>query len=467
MHRKPVTLFQSLRFRIIASVVTVEIVMLSLLVWNNISIIQTTHTDRLRDTATSIIQQIARTSGNYMVAVDYATLKDYLGNIIDYQELSYLVILDRDEHAEIALGAYPTRPWPGLEAHPAQVMDGIFDVSEDITLAGQPMGRVLMGFSLTLMDEAIRKSRIRGISIAVAEILLTVVVTVIIGLGLTRRLGILAAGAQQVGKGDYSIRIPIETADEVGRTASAFNHMVAEVSSRTRQLEEAESQSRTLLAENRNLVHTSLNVQEEERKHLARELHDELGQCITAIQADAESIRDLSRDCDTRIKTSAAAILDVSSHIYEVVHSMMQRLRPVVLDDLGLVEALRDAIAAWQERNPDTHCRFSVSGDLDSLGERINITVYRIVQECLTNITKYAQATNVTIALTGTAERLVLAIKDDGHGMDLSAPRTGLGLIGMRERVEALDGAFNLETGEGHGLSIMITVPLFGDEAQA
>ena len=467
MRRKSITLFQSLRFRLIASVVSIEIIMLSLLVWNNISIIQATHTDRLRDTATSMIQHIARTSGNYMVAVDYATLEDYLSNIIDYQELSYLVVVDRDEHAVIALGKFPVPPWPVLETHPAQVTDGVFDVSDVITVAGQPMGRVLMGFSLSLMDEAIRKSRTRGISISAAAIVLTVIVTVLIGLGLTRRLGILAAAAQEVGKGDYSIKIPVEAADEVGRTASAFNYMVTEVSNRTQELEAAESQSRTLLAENRNLVHTSLNVQEEERKHLARELHDELGQCITAIQADAESIRDLSRDCDTRIKTSAAAILDVSSHIYEVVHSMMQRLRPGILDDLGLVEALKDALAAWQERNPDTPCLFNVSGDLASLGERINITVYRIVQECLTNITKYAQAGNVTIALTGAADRLILDIKDDGRGMDLSIPRTGLGLIGMRERVEALGGEFTLDSSDGEGLSIMISVPLTGEEAQA
>ena len=84
MHRKSVPLFQSLRFRLIASVVMIEIFMLSLLVWNNINIIHATHTDRLRDTASSMIQQIARTSGNYMVAVDYATLEDYLSNIIDY-----------------------------------------------------------------------------------------------------------------------------------------------------------------------------------------------------------------------------------------------------------------------------------------------------------------------------------------------------------------------------------------------
>ncbi|MDX2457435.1 MAG: histidine kinase [Gammaproteobacteria bacterium] len=463
MHRKSITLFQSLRFRLIASVVSIEIIMLSLLVWNNISIIQATHTDRLRDTAKSMIQQIARTSGNYMVAVDYATLEDYLSNIIDYQELAYLVILDRDEHAVIALGAFPAQPWPVSEAHPAEVTDGAYDVSDVITVAGQPMGRVLMGFSLSLMEEAIRKSRTRGISIAAAEIILTVIVTVLIGLGLTRRLGILAAAAQEVGKGDYSIKIPIETADEVGRTASAFNQMVTEVSSRTRQLEEAESQSRTLLTENRNLVHTSLHVQEEERKHLARELHDELGQCITAIQADAESIRDLSKKGDNRIETSASAILDVSSRIYEVVHAMMQRLRPGVLDDLGLIEALKEELSTWQDRQPGIETNFEVAGNLDDLDERINITTYRIVQECLTNIARHADATRVNISLSGNIDSLELSVSDNGQGLNQSLPGDGLGLIGMRERAEGLGGEFMLESEKGTGVTIRVRIPLHGE----
>ena len=464
MHRKSVPLFQSLRFRLIASVVTIEIVMLSLLVWNNISIIHATHTDRLRDTASSMIQQIARTSGNYMVAVDYATLEDYLSNIIDYQELSYLVILDRDDQAEIVLGAAPTQPWSALEDHPAQVTDGVFDISETITVSGQPMGRVLMGFSLSLMDQAIRKSRTRGISIAAAEIVLTVIVTVLIGVGLTRRLGILSSAAHEVGKGDYSIKIPIETADEVGRTAAAFNRMVTEVSSRTQQLEKAESQSRALLAENRNLVHTSLHVQEEERKHLARELHDELGQCITAIQADAESIRDLSGKCDNRIETSASAILSVSSRIYEVVHAMMQRLRPSVLDALGLVEALKEEMSAWQGRNPDIQMHFDVTDNLDGLDDRINITLYRIVQECLTNITRHAGASRVSISLSGEADSLELSVNDNGQGLKQSAPGGGLGLIGMRERAEGLAGEFTLESEEGAGVTIRVRIPLNNGE---
>ena len=467
MHRKSIALFQSLRFRLIASVVSIEIIMLSLLVWNNTSIIQATHTDRLRDTATSMIQQIARTSGNYMVAVDYASLEDYLSNIIDYQELSYLVILDRDEHAVIALGAPPTQPWPALETHPAMVTDGTFDVSDVITVAGQPMGRVLMGFSLSLMESAISKSRNRGISIAAVEIILTVIATVLIGLGLTRRLGRLAAAAQEVGKGDYSIKIPIDTADEVGKTAAAFNQMVTEVSSRTQQLENAESQSRSLLVENRNLIHTSLNVQEEERRHLARELHDELGQCITAIQADAESINDLSRECDQRIETSARAILDVSSRIYAVVHDMMQRLRPAVLDDLGLVEALKEELSAWLDRNPEIETRLDVAGNLDDLDERINITIYRIVQECLTNITRHAGAGRVSISLSGDTDSLALSVSDNGRGLDMSLPSDGLGLIGMRERAEGLGGEFMLESEQGAGATIRVRIPLNGGEQRA
>jgi len=459
------SIFYSLRFRLIASVVAIEVVMLSLLVWSNIRIIQTTHTDRLQDTANSLIQQIANTSGNYMVAVDYASLRDYLENIIKHQELSYLVILDRDERPVVSLGKMPDTRWPEVDLHPSRVIDGIFDSAHAIQVAGEPMGQVLMGFSLSLMQDAINKSRIRGISIAVTEIILTVLATVLIGLRLTRRLGILAQAAGEVGKGNYSVSVPIETADEVGKTAIAFNRMVAEVSGRTQQLELEEDRSRSLLAENRQLIRASLEVQEEERKYLARELHDELGQCITAIQADARSIRDLSSRCDPRVNISADAIMSVSTRIYEAVHSMMQRLRPGVLDHLGLVEALREAVNDWQGRNPGIRCTFEYAGDLAGLGERVNITVYRIIQECLTNITKYASATRVAVSLVNSSGSLSLEVADDGQGGKQPPSGAGLGLIGMRERVEALGGEFRLETAPGDGYRLAITIPVTAQES--
>lgn len=460
MQQKSIPLLHSLRFRLISSVVTIEVVMLSLLVWNNISIIHTTHTDRLRDTATSMIQQIANTSGNHIVAVDYATLKDYLSNIISYKELSYIIVVDRDENIIISLGTATPGSRAEVDSHPAQVNDGVYDIAQNIEIANQPMGRVFMGFSLSLMDDAIVTSRNRGITIAFIEILLTIIVTIFIGLGLTRRLGILSEAAAEVEAGNYSVSVPTETDDEVGRTAMAFNNMVSEVSKRSGQLLYEEQKTQQLLNENRLLIQKSLDLQEEERKHISRELHDELGQCITAIQADAKSIKELSLNNDQRVSASANAILDVSSHIYDVVHSMMHQLRPSVLDNLGLAEALKDEVRAWNKRNPNTTCFHSFTGNLSDLGERTNITIYRIVQECLTNIVKYASAKHVDIKLYNDEKSLQLSIVDDGVGMDESSSNKnmGLGIIGMRERIQALNGAFFYKTSTGSGFAIFINI---------
>ena len=462
MTYKTTTLFNSLRFRLIASVVTIEIIMLSLLVWNNISVIRTTHTDRLRDTSASMVQQIANTSGNYMMAVDYATLEAYLSNTLSYKELAYIVVVDRDNSAVISLGKTPSLPWPQADEHPALVNDGTYDVVKEINVAGLPMGRLLMGFSLSLMEDAISKSRNRGMFIAAIEIILTVIVTVLIGLGFTRRLGTLANAAAEVEAGDYTVTVPTEIDDEVGKTAHAFNRMVAEVSHRTRQLQQEKAKTQNLFTENRMLIHASLVIQEEERKNLALELHDEMGQCLTAIQADAEIIRDISQGKDQRIETSANAIMQVSSRVYDVVHSMMRRLRPGVLDNLGLIEALKDEIDAWNSRNIETHCEFSYSGELQNLDEHSSIMLYRIVQEGLTNISKHAAASHVLIEIQRLGKFLQLVINDNGRGIDLDQARNikGLGLIGMRERVETIDGDFNIESAPGKGFRIKITVPL-------
>ena len=226
----------------------------------------------------------------------------------------------------------------------------------------------------------------------------------------------------------------------------------------------AEGDARTLLEEKRFLAQKCMAVQEEERRYLARELHDELGQCITAIQADAEIIQDLSGPCDTRLKASAGAIQGVSSRIYEVVHSLMLRYRPGVLDDLGLVETIRDEVNAWQARQPDAVYTLNFSGHLNALGEDLNMCVYRIIQECLTNIAKYARATSVHIGIsimrTGSTQQLRVEVQDNGSGFDPHASSGGFGLIGMRERVEAKQGKFSLSTMPGSGTRITVVLPL-------
>lgn len=246
---------------------------------------------------------------------------------------------------------------------------------------------------------------------------------------------------------------------ELSRTNRALESEVAE-------RKKAEEDARTLLDEKRFLAQKCIAVQEEERRYLARELHDELGQCITAIQADAAIIQEHSDASDSRLQASAGAIQGVSARIYEVVHSLMLRYRPGVLDDLGLVETIRDEVNGWQARQPDTVYTLNFSSDLDDLGEDLNICVYRVIQECLTNIAKYARATSVHIdvAVTraGSRQQLCVVVQDNGAGFDTRARGGGFGLVGMRERVEALQGEFTLATTPGNGTLIRVVLPLNG-----
>ena len=215
------------------------------------------------------------------------------------------------------------------------------------------------------------------------------------------------------------------------------------------------------LAENRLLSQQYLLVQEEERRNLARELHDELGQCLNAIKLDAVAIRAMAKDKDPEIVASAGSIVDISNHVYDVVRSIMQRLRPAALDALGLRDAVGDLVNQWRRRNPGVACEFKAEGELSGLGELANITVYRLVQECLTNITKHSRATRVSVALAHTDPREVrVAVCDDGQGMDLHGKRTGLGLVGLRERVEALRGGLELTSSSGHGMQVVARLPV-------
>ena len=245
------------------------------------------------------------------------------------------------------------------------------------------------------------------------------------------------------------------------RELSAINRALeAEIAER----EKVENQTRTLLQEKRFLARKCMAVQEDERRHLARELHDELGQCITAIQADAETIHELSRGRDHRLSASAEAIRQVSSQIYEVVHNMMERLRPSILDDLGLADTLRGEVDAWQARYPETRYELMIRGDLSGLDERVNISVYRIVQECLTNVAKHAAARRVRLDLgvirEAEGEWLDLRVDDDGVGLGRASVSRGLGLIGIRERVEALEGTFELVSAPGTGTRIAVCIPV-------
>lgn len=232
-------------------------------------------------------------------------------------------------------------------------------------------------------------------------------------------------------------------------------------------IREAEQRSQDLLRQNRLLTQQLFSLQEAERRHLARELHDELGQWLTAIQAEAGAICSSSgAGREPGIYASAQAIGNSADNIHKVVRRILHRLRPALLDQLGLADSLNELAAQWRKHHPKIVCDLELDGDFGDLPESLNITLYRIVQEALTNIANHAQASKAQVWLrrapaeAPAPEHVLLTVQDNGMGMDPKLPSKGLGMLGMRERVIASGGEFLSRSAPGQGVCIEIQLPL-------
>jgi two-component system sensor histidine kinase UhpB len=318
----------------------------------------------------------------------------------------------------------------------------------ELDLAGEQATRiVLRPDPAAEVNEAWQEARIGFVLLVLLLVVANVVVYMTIGRSLKPVAAILD-GLERIEQGDYRARLPNLELPELNAIAETFNHTASV-------LEKSERETRRLAS-------ASLSIQEDERRALAQELHDELGQAISAIKAMAVSIKQRAGAHDPRSREAAETIAKVSDGIYASVRAMMRRLRPAALDELGLVSALEEMIDDWNDRYRPTVCEFAPSGELSELGEDVEIGLYRIVQESLTNIAKHADASQVSVRLgvAGTGKGLALTISDNGRGMDMSTVTTGLGLLGIRERSEALGGDFELSSEPGQGARLAITIPL-------
>lgn len=217
-------------------------------------------------------------------------------------------------------------------------------------------------------------------------------------------------------------------------------------------------QLRIALVENRLLARHALAAQEDERRRLARELHDELGQYLNAIQLDARS---LIADSDGLQQQAATRIGGNATHVYGVVSDLVRRLRPAALDELGLVAALESCIDRARAQHPALQVRLRVEGNWEALPETVNLAIYRIVQESLVNCVRHSRSNEVVIDLArDTGGPLHLVITDRGVGLDSRvALAKGGGLAGIRERVQLLGGVFELQSQPGEGVTLRVDLP--------
>ncbi|MGW0818391.1 HAMP domain-containing sensor histidine kinase [Streptomyces viridiviolaceus] len=232
-------------------------------------------------------------------------------------------------------------------------------------------------------------------------------------------------------------RLPVPGGGEVAELIRTFNAMLDRL-----EHERATSSARVLLA------------QEAERRRIAQELHDEVGQSMTAILLVLGRAAD---DADEPLRGELHQAQEITRESLDEVRRLVRRLRPGVLDDLGLISALTSLTHDFATHT-GLHVRRRFATDLPALEPETELVLYRVAQESLTNAARHADAERVDVSLSRTEGAVVLAIEDDGRGIE--AAREGAGIRGMRERALLIGAALDLTSAPGAGTRIRLTTPV-------
>ncbi len=208
----------------------------------------------------------------------------------------------------------------------------------------------------------------------------------------------------------------------------------------------------------RQLLEKVITTQEDERRRIARELHDSTSQSLTSLIVGLRMMETQCVQCASQ--TKATDLRQVASRTLDEVRDLSMRLRPRVLDDLGLAAALERLVSEWQSRNKipvDVVIQLS-----ERLPGEVETALYRIAQETLTNIARHAKAKSASILIEKHGDTVRAIVEDDGVGFDanMNQGERHLGLLGMRERAELLNGTLTVESDPAHGTSIFIEIPL-------
>jgi signal transduction histidine kinase len=219
------------------------------------------------------------------------------------------------------------------------------------------------------------------------------------------------------------------------------------------------------------LLRRLVSAQEDERRRLSRELHDGLGQELTALTLGLKALEQAAPE-GTPDHARLLDVHEVVGRISREAHDLAVELRPTALDDLGLGAALAAYVARWAERTGVAAAFEPIGLEEDRLPPEVESAVYRVVQEALNNVAKHARARRVTVMAAREGGELIVLVEDDGRGFDpqrvgAASGRRSLGLLGMRERVALVGGTLVTESGEGEGTTVQARIPLPGPPGEA
>lgn len=282
-----------------------------------------------------------------------------------------------------------------------------------------------------------------GLAIALALFAITVLVV-------RRALAPLRQVADAMGSiegGDYAIRVSPAGSPELADICVRVNHLAAALGS--------------AVDDKRQLAERVVSLQDEERREIARELHDEFGPFLFALRAHGSALLRLAGSAApdmAAIRSHGEAMLAQLLQLQQLNRRVLERLRPAGLSELGLREALGALLRWWREAHPDVAVEMQLAPTLGTISDTVELTIYRVVQEALTNVFRHAGATRVVVTISPGVDAVSVRVQDDGGGLGADH-RQGLGLTGMRERVLALGGTVEVISVE-QGVVVQAMIPI-------
>lgn len=334
-------------------------------------------------------------------------------------------------------------------------------ISRDVSYKGTRYGSVVV----TSAPEAVTARIWREVKLPLVLTFLTIVsLSISVYVALARALAPtreVVAGLDRLASGELSYRLPNFKLAELQRISEVANQLAGKIEH--------------MLAERAELSKRLVNTQEDERRHLARELHDEFGQNLTAIAALAASIEHTAEEACPELRPEAQSLSRISMNMMSALRGTLLRLRPADFDKFGLAENLRQLVDVWRAtRKRQTHFDLDIPPEIE-LPDNAAIHIFRIAQEGLTNAAKHAGASHVRLSVEPIAlpapsqpdgKGIRLTIEDDGNGRHTrnASPGGGRGLINMQERVAALGGTIAFDDRPGAGLKVRVVVPVVTEE---
>lgn len=324
------------------------------------------------------------------------------------------------------------------------------------------IGYIRVGLSERQTERVLDK-RVNDFMIAILLLsLLSAIGATYMAFVIVRPLRGLTQAAEQIGHGNFAVQAVSVSQDEVGKLSIVFNDMVKKLQEKQIENDRLLEELKVKEAMRAELIRKLFVIQEDERKHLSRELHDETGQLLASLLAYMKLL--FSKLADEGQKELLQKARDVAIHALGSLRKIAVDLRPPVLDDLGLAAAMRKYIQTFSEQQ-GINVHITLPEGKAELGSEISLALYRILQESLTNIAKHAAAENVYISLFDSSKHISLIIKDDGVGIDnmdereTKRQKNNLGIYGMSERAELLGGTMKLESLYGVGTTVYVTLP--------